>query len=149
MSKKILGLDIRTTAVSAVLLKSGLKGHWLEAHAHVPFDEALDPADETARALDLIAQTMDLGGAACVAAFPAENVSFRNLRIPFKENKKIRQVLPYEMEPLIPYAVGDLIFDLQPTESTPTFNNPDAAYFCAVTSNTEQPAVTKNYQFVS
>jgi len=132
MSKKILGLDVRTTAISAVLLKSGLKGHWLEAHAHIPFREDQDPVDETAQALAIINDRMDVSGAACVAAFPAAQISFRNVRVPFKEKKKIRQVLPYELEPLLPYAVDDLIFDFQ---STAAASEADLSCLLAVAVN--------------
>ena len=115
MSKKILGLDIRDTSISAVLLKSGLKGHWLEGHAHIPFEEDQDTQDAIAQALGIIIDRMDVSGAACVAALPPDQISYRNIRVPFREKKKIRQVLPYELEPLLPYQVEDLIFDFQAT----------------------------------
>ena len=45
MRRKILGLDIRHDAVSAVLLKSGIKGTVIDAHVHVPLSDRKE--DET------------------------------------------------------------------------------------------------------
>ena len=39
MSRKILGLDIRHDAVSAVLVKSSIKETVIEAHVHVPISD--------------------------------------------------------------------------------------------------------------
>lgn len=111
MSRKILGIDIRTGALSAVLLKSGLKGNWIEAHAHTPLPTDESAAAELAAALSTLAEKMDLSGAACVATLPPASISFRNLTVPFGDARKIRQVLPFELEPQLPFAVEDLIFD--------------------------------------
>ena len=36
MSRKILGLDIRYDTISAVIVKSGMSGSWIESYARVP-----------------------------------------------------------------------------------------------------------------
>ena len=44
---------------------------------------------------------------------PATVVSFRNLSVPFHDIKKIRQILPFELEPTLPIPVEELIFDFE------------------------------------
>jgi general secretion pathway protein L len=47
----------------------------------------------------------------CITSLPVNNFSFRNIRLPFKDKKKISQTIPYEIEPLLPYPVDDLLID--------------------------------------
>lgn len=113
MSRKILGLDIRSNAVSAVLLNSGSKGVAIEAYKTVSMSGATDFENELAAAVGTAVEKIDITGAVCVASFPAEQLSFRNIQVPFKEPKKIRQILPFELEPELPQAVDDLVIDFE------------------------------------
>ncbi|UCD88688.1 MAG: pilus assembly protein PilM [Desulfobacterales bacterium] len=111
MSRKILGLDIQNNAVSAVLISSGIKGAVIEAHDYVPFSTQGDHENELAVALEMVAKKIDVFGSVCVASFPADWISYRNLKLPFKGKKKISKILPYELEPTLPLPVDDLIID--------------------------------------
>ena len=111
MSRKILGLDIRTDAVSAVLINSSIKGTVIEAHEHVPLSGRKEDRNGLSASLETIEQKMDISGSICVASFPADEISFRNIRVPFKGPKKIKKILPYELEPTLPFPVEDLIID--------------------------------------
>jgi len=113
MSKKILGLDIRSDAVCAVLLAGTAKGTAIEAYEYVPISGAIDFTSDLSASLKTIVEKIDVSGAVCVASFPAAQVSFRNIPVPFKEPKKIRQILPYELESTLPQAADDLIIDFQ------------------------------------
>lgn len=47
MSRKVLGLDIRHDAIAAVLVKSGIKGNWVESCMYVPLsDQNLFPPSD-------------------------------------------------------------------------------------------------------
>ena len=111
MSRKILGLDIRTDAVSAVLISSGIKGTVIEAHGYVPLSGRKEDRNGLSASLETIEQKMDIFDSICVASFPADEISFRNIRVPFKGPKKIKKILPYELEPTLPFPVEDLIID--------------------------------------
>jgi len=111
MSRKILGLDIRTGAVAAVLLQSRLKGATVEACAYSPVSGQTEMQDAIAACLADLAKQADIAGAVCVAAYPSEKIFYRNIAVPFREQKKIRQILPYELEPALPLPVENLIID--------------------------------------
>ena len=113
MSRKVLGLDIRSDAVSAVLVTSSTKGTAIEAYEYVPFSMSTDSESNLADSLTTVAKKIDVAGATVVASFPAERISYRNIQVPFKESKKIRQILPFELEPTLAQAVEDLIIDFQ------------------------------------
>ncbi|MFC1814940.1 hypothetical protein ACFL0M_03145, partial [Thermodesulfobacteriota bacterium] len=111
MSRKILGLDIRNDAVSAVLLINSMKGNSIEAHEHAFISNQNGLEDGIEACLNNITEKMDISGSTCIASYPAEKISYRNIRLPFKEQKKITQILPYELEPTLPFPVEDLIID--------------------------------------
>ena len=131
MSRKILGLDIRSDAVSAVLLRSGIREIHIEAYAYVPTldQKKLDQKDLDQKSLDqkeldqkdiesgivsaleTITKKIDTTGSICIASFPADRISYRNIQVPFKEQKKIRRILPFELEATLPFQVEDIVID--------------------------------------
>ncbi len=111
MSRKILGLDIRHDAVSAVILRTGIKGTAVEAHVHVPISNHIYMETVLAASLETIVEKIDISGSVCVASFPADEISYRNIQVPFKGRKKIKKILSYELEPTIPFSIDDLIID--------------------------------------
>lgn len=121
MSRKILGIDIRNDFISAVLVKSGIKGNWIEGYAQVPIPaptaEEAEDSEGIIAALETVIHKTDAAGAACIVSMPPNQVSFRNIRVPFKDQKKIRQIIPFELEPTLPVPVEDVIIDFQPIKS--------------------------------
>ena len=113
MSRKILGLDIRNDAVSAVLLRSGIREIHIEAHEHVPIPDQKEIESSIVSALETITEKIDTTGSICIASFPADRISYRNIRVPFKEQKKIRRILPFELEATLPFQVEDLVIDFR------------------------------------
>ncbi|MFC1829808.1 type II secretion system protein GspL [Thermodesulfobacteriota bacterium] len=111
MPRSIFGLDIRNDAVSAVLIKTGFKGSWIEAYQHVPIPGPDDISTAIDRALGTITKNIDTTGSVCIASFPSAQISYRNMTVPFKDQKKIRQILPFELEATLPFAVSDIVID--------------------------------------
>ena len=114
MSRKVLGIDIRNHSVSAVLLNSSLREYRVDDYIHLPFADPDDPEKGLAAALETLTGKMDLAGSDYVVSIPAGHFTFRNLQVPFNNSKKIRMVLPFELESTLPYAVDDLVVDFQP-----------------------------------
>ena len=125
MGRKILGLDIRRDAVSAVMVKIGMKGSWIENHARVSLSaKETSFEEELKRALGHIREQIDTTDAVCIVALPAVDATYRNMKAPFKEAKKVRQILPFELETEIPYQAEDIVFDFTLLESTPETGAP-------------------------
>jgi len=111
MSKKILGLDVGPDAVTAALVVSGIKGARVVSTIRLAFQEDEDTDAALHRCLDTLHHQVDTSGAVCVAALPADAFSFRNIRLPFKEERKIRQVLPFEVESILPASGEEVVID--------------------------------------
>lgn len=106
MPGKILGLDISRGFLTAVQVTSGLKGYEIIACCRV-----MIPDNSLEKALESISQQIDIKSDIYAAALPAEEVSIRNLSMPFSDPKKIRQTLPFEIETMSPFPLDDLVLD--------------------------------------
>jgi general secretion pathway protein L len=112
MSRQILAIDLRNDSIVAVVLSAGLKSNIIEACVQVPLpDETTD--DRLGRALTALREHEIPESASVVVSLPADRTIYRTVSMPFKEEKKIRQVLPFELEPNIPVGVDELIIDYQ------------------------------------
>jgi len=117
MSRKIFSIDIRDNCISALLVENTLKGIRILTQMQVPYPDINEGSENKrnriSETLNKIINEINGAGAEYIVSISPEFVSYRNLQVPFKDRKKIRQVLPFEMEPTLPYPVDDLIFDFQ------------------------------------
>ena len=125
MSRKVLGIDIRNESVSAVLVKTSLRESRINTHAYIPISDSEDDPDHIKTALEALTGQIDPAGCDCVVSISADHFSYRILKVPFKEAKKIRMVLPFELEPTVPFPVDDLIIDFIDLESDHRKNQTD------------------------
>jgi general secretion pathway protein L len=107
MSGNILGLDINEDFISAVQVTSGLKGFQVLSRATV----MIDKDNNLDKALEELSQNMDMKSDTCIASISGGSVLYQNLIMPFKEPKKIKQTLPFEMETLVPFPIDDIVID--------------------------------------
>lgn len=138
MSRKILGLDIRDSSLSAVLINGTLQGNHIEAFEYIDFfetdsdnsfgedsevketekkDLSDTPGELLSNMLLKLSEKMDISGCTCIASLPVTQVSFRNIHVPFNNEKKIKQVILFELEPLMPGSVDDLVVDFKIIDS--------------------------------
>ena len=111
MGKRILGLDIQNKALAAVLVNSGFKESRVEAFTHIPFPDTEEGDSGLSAALDAMVEEMPVADCVCIVSVPADHVAFRNLKVPFKQEKKIRQILKFELEPTLPFPIDDVVVD--------------------------------------
>ena len=108
MTDKILGLDIGEDALKAVLAARIMHGgHRVVGASIVPINES----GGLPGALQKLFENPEYRGCACVTALPARNISFRNLALPFRNEKKIRQTIAFALEPLIRCGIDDVLID--------------------------------------
>ena len=74
-------------------------------------------------AVKKIVDRIDVKDIFCQVALPADWIVYRNLNIPIKGKSKIRQVLPYELEPLLAQPVELFAFDFLPVAINETENS--------------------------
>jgi len=115
MPDKILGLDIKKDTIRAVMIKSGFKSNQLISHVQIPIEQT-EENNGWETAIQSLKEQMDISGATIISSFPSENMFFRNISVPFKDQKKIRQILPFELEPSLICPIDDLIFDFHIVE---------------------------------
>jgi general secretion pathway protein L len=118
MSRKYLGLDIQEDALCAVLMESGLKSRDINSCIRIPFPGSGSFQDEMHQAFNTLMGKMALEDCTSVLSIPIDKVTCRNMQVPFSDLKKIRQVLPFELEPLLPFPVEDLVIDFQKIATT-------------------------------
>ena len=123
MPGKILGIDISEHNISAVQIISGLKGYQAVSCLSIPVTD-----NNPEKALEELSSRIDLKSDKCLISIPPLNTSFRNITTPFKDSKKIRQTLPFEMETIVPFAVDEMIIDYVPTDVA----NPESVLTAAI-----------------
>ena len=108
MAEKIIGLDIGAGSVKAVILSRGFRGVYrILGFRRIEIPEA----GGVPEALSQLFADPAFGGAVCVTALSAGLLSFRNVRLPFKDDKRIAQTLAFSIEPLIQQAVDEVQID--------------------------------------
>ena len=107
MAGKILGIDIQSDSITAVQIEARLRGYHVVGCASVMMRD-FDKLDESLKALR---EQMDFKADTYISTIPGEQALYRNITMPFQSTKKIRQTIAYEIEPMIPFPVEDLIVD--------------------------------------
>ncbi|MFQ5458615.1 MAG: type II secretion system protein GspL, partial [Myxococcota bacterium] len=118
MYRRVLGLDIGTYGVKAVLSRGGLGR--LEVRRFMRQQiEGQGEGDLPAvirHAMAQFRQEDDLTGTEIICAFPGQLASFRRLHLPFTDPNKIKQTVPFEVETQVPYEIDELLLDYQVLE---------------------------------
>ena len=105
--EKILGLDIGKYYIKAVQLTAGLKGYQITGSSLIEIKEA----GGVQEVLKKLFENDNLKSGICITSLPVKSFSFRNIKLPFKDKKKISQTIAFELEPLIPYPAHDVLID--------------------------------------
>jgi type II secretion system protein L len=117
MSRQILSIEIRNDTIVAVRLNTGLKIATVDHTAAIALPPPSDDADPLVQALTQLKEEIDPASANVVVALPPDNILYRTLSVPFKEDNKIKQILPFELEPLLPVDIDTLKIDFHINQS--------------------------------
>src|SRR5919109_5425755 len=114
MMKSVVGVDLGSTSLKVVELRSTWTGVEVvkAAERRLPTENGTPcPPEQVAQALTELLSAHAIKPVHVVSAIPAQATFVRNLTLPFRDPRKIREVLKFEIEPHIPYAVEDVIVD--------------------------------------
>jgi Tfp pilus assembly PilM family ATPase len=98
---RILGLDLDGEKIRLAELEVSWKG----SLSLSSLDEGNVSEFESSGKLKTVLARADQ----LICSYPGTNVSARLLSLPFAQQKKIEQVLPFEMEPLLPFELDQVI----------------------------------------
>jgi general secretion pathway protein L len=108
MPERILGLDIGGGSVKAVLLSRGFRDGYRVLGFRRIDTAAAGGLPET---LEQLFADDAFSGTICMTALHAGMLSFRSIRLPFRDDRKIRQTLGFAIEPLIQTPLEDVFID--------------------------------------
>ena len=109
----VLGLDVGEQAVRGVFLRTTLRGAQVEKHAEAKIADGEDqPAALEQAIADVLAQH-ERAPDRVVAALDGEEVSVRTIDLPPGVLKRLDDVLPFEMESLLPFSLEESVVDHQ------------------------------------
>lgn len=117
---RYLGIDIGDTSLRGVLIRSGLRKIEVERYVEIPLAEPPDGpgrGPELEQAGQSLLRALPATPDAIVAASAGEETSLRALELPVAARKRIAEILPFELEALLPYEPRDAVIDYQPIES--------------------------------
>jgi general secretion pathway protein L len=115
MARRILGLDMGSHAVKAVEIRQTLRELSLVQARALPVSDA--PPSLPAELRDFI-QTYDLPSELVVASVAGDRLSTRRVFFPFRDRRKIRAAVPFEVESQVPFELDDYFVDFEVVSET-------------------------------
>ncbi|MFI5306617.1 MAG: type IV pilus biogenesis protein PilM [Polyangiales bacterium] len=117
---RFLGIDVGTTALRGTLIRSALRKLEVERYVEIPLVEQPGSPGHLAELGDAgrnLLRALPAAPDVIVAAMPGEEVSLRMLELPGAARKRIAEILPFELEALLPYDPHDAVYDHQPASA--------------------------------
>ena len=117
---RILGIDIDRTAVRGVLVKTAFRRVEIDRYIKVPLTQSAESVGRTTELHDAFTSLVRALGRppdTVVASLDGELASLRVVELPLAASKRIAEVLPFELESLLPFEISDAVLDYQPIET--------------------------------
>ena len=111
---RVLGLDLGSYSVKAVVLETNLRGYSTRAFASVRTAEGAGPLVDRIRAAlpELFAKGPFVADTV-VVSLPGPSLATHQLVMPFSDPKKIEAALSFEVESQLPFDLSEAVWDYQ------------------------------------
>lgn len=116
MPKQVLGIELGAEHVAVVEVIGTAKAYDVTtavAHPVSPSSDADDPFRSHQEVLEILLDLHRLRGDTIVVSLPAAQTVMRNLTLPFRDPRRIRQVIKYTMDEHMPFDPEDVVADFQ------------------------------------
>lgn len=121
MSYPVIGLDRGTCAVKAVILERSFRGYEVKGvrSLPVPQDGSGPPSEEAIQAVvEALVQEFNPDQVGYVVAASGADVSAQMISLPFTDQRRIEQTLPFELENYVPFDLDDMVLDYEVIDTT-------------------------------
>ena len=112
----VLGLEITPRVVRGAFLRTTLRGSEMEQYAEASLPYSAESESEESLLKAAIAEVVSQGARPpdrIIAALGGEAASLRLIDLPAGVEKKVAEVLPGELEAVLPFDVEDAVIDYQ------------------------------------
>lgn len=113
-ARRPIGIDIGTSSVKVVQMKRVGRTAAVTAvyTAEIPRETAeRPPLEAISKAITALLAEHAIAGDRFVSAFPLYSAIVRNTVVPFRGTGRIRQVVKFQAEPLIPFPIEEVVID--------------------------------------
>ncbi len=118
MFENIAAIDIGTSCIKLVTLKTGLRDFQITSLSYEDIDFTIEDPEEAQRdAFSRLLNGKNLKGHTIYTNLPMEKAIIRNINFPFSDVEKIAEAIPFEAEENIPFKIDDLSMDFQPLKN--------------------------------
>src|SRR6266849_4724083 len=109
---RVLGLDLGSYSVKAVLFESSLRGYQTRGFAEVRRAEG-ERMQTLRAALTELFQSNPMFAEQVVVALPGPSLATHVIQMPFLDAKRLEAALPFELESQLPFDLAEAVFDYQ------------------------------------
>lgn len=110
MPQRIVALDIADSTLKAAVFQTTFRDYRIEAlHSEEPAGPDADPAEQ----LRQFAAEHLRAGDTLLSALPGDLVTWRTFFLPFRDQKRLGQTVPFELENSVPFGLDDVVVDYQ------------------------------------
>lgn len=116
MAQRIIGLDLGSYSLKAVHLDSTFRGFQLVDYKERRVAAGTFDAEGSAADLEAVESWLKgepAGPETVICAIPGDVVLTRFLELPFRDRKRIAEVVGFELEDHIPYDIDEVAYDYQ------------------------------------
>jgi general secretion pathway protein L len=115
---RILGLDIGSHSVKAVLFEASMRAQQARTVVRVRRNPEGDKAETLKAAIRELLEKHPMQWDQVVVALPGPTLATHTVSLPFSDPRRIEQALPFEVESQLPFDLDEVVFDYQATAST-------------------------------
>lgn len=107
MPQRILALEIGDTDLRAAVVQTSFRDYKVEGFFHEPLNGDVDAQ------LRRFHEQHGAAGDTILSVLPGNRVTWRTFFLPFRDQKKLAQTVPFELENSVPFGLDEVVVDFQ------------------------------------